>query len=77
MFLDEIGELSDDFSSFVPQRVVLDQEPTILTIPLAHPSFALERNSSRERGSALVSQSLGILRMKYITKFLRPQFFFR
>src|SRR6266852_1089743 len=68
---------ADDLSSFVPQRVVLDQEPTILTIPAAHSSFVLEWDRSRDRRIAFVAQSLGILRMKGLTKALRLHFFFR
>src|SRR5258707_46307 len=59
---------ADDISSFVPQRVVLDEDPTILTIPAAHSSFVLEWDSSRDGRIAYVAQSLGILRIKDITK---------
>src|SRR6202521_4616512 len=54
---------ADDRSSFVPHRVVLDQEPAKLTIPVAHSSFVLEWGPSRDRRSTYVSQSLGILWM--------------
>ena len=59
------------------QRVVLDQEPTILTIPVANSSFVLEWDPSRDRRLAFVVQSLGILRMKDIAKAFRTHFFFR
>src|SRR6266404_4045649 len=66
---------ADDLSSFVQQRIVLDQEPTILTISAAHSSFELEWDTSRERRFAFVTQSLGILRMKDLTKAFRFNFF--
>jgi hypothetical protein len=61
----------------VSQRVVLDQEPTILTVPAAHPSFVVEWDTSRDRQIALLAQSLGIFRMKYVAKAFRPQVLFR
>src|SRR3984893_15963647 len=59
---------ADDHSSLVPQRVVSDQKPAMMTILAARSSFVLGWNSSRDRGSTLVAQSLEILRMKYSTK---------
>src|SRR5712671_4888487 len=49
---------TNDFSRFVSQRIVMNQEPTILTIPAAHSSFVLEWNPSRERRNAFAAQSL-------------------
>jgi hypothetical protein len=70
---------TNDVSRFVSQRVVLNQEPTILTIPAAESSFVREWDSSRDRRIAFVAQSLSILRMKDLTKasdltssFVRP-----
>src|SRR5260221_1510470 len=68
---------TNDVSRFVSQRVVLNQEPTILTIPAAESSFVREWDSSRDRRIAFVAQSLSILRMKDLTKAIRPHFFFR
>src|SRR5216684_6397926 len=67
---------ADDLSSFVPQRVVLDQKPTKLTIPAAHASFVLEWGPSQESRSAFLAQSLRILRMEDLTKPVRSHFFF-
>src|ERR1700731_1641675 len=68
---------ADDFSSFVQQRFVLDQEPTELTILPADSSFVLEWEASRDRRFAFVAQSLRILRMKDRMNALQPEFFFR
>src|SRR2546422_5819084 len=59
---------ANDVSSFVSQRIVVNQVPTILTIPAAHSSFVLEWDPSRDRRIAFVAQSLEILRMKDLTK---------
>src|SRR3984885_8515074 len=55
----------------------MNQQPTILTISAAHSSFVLEWDSSRDRRIAVGAQSLGILRVKNLTKASRPHFFFR
>jgi hypothetical protein len=55
----------------------VDQEPTILTIPTANSSFVLEWNPSRERRSAFLAQSFGILLVKDLRKAFRSHFFFR
>src|SRR6202022_1222948 len=71
------GIPANDRSSFVPHRVVLDEEPTILPVPAAHASFIFEWDPSRDRRGAYLAQSLGILRMKHITETFRRHFFFR
>src|SRR5262249_35624340 len=72
------GIPANGVSRFVSQRVVVNQEPAILTIPAADSSFVLEWNPSRERRIAFVAQSLGILRMKDAhTKVFRHNFFSR
>jgi len=55
---------ANDVSSFVSQRIVVNQVPTILTIPAAHSSFVLEWDPSRDRRIAFVAQSLEILRIE-------------
>ena len=69
---------SDDLSSLVQQWVVLDEQPSILTVPAAHSSLVLD-GTSRDSQIALVARSLGILRMKYVAQtavltssFVRP-----
>jgi hypothetical protein len=46
---------TNDVSRLVSQRVVLNQEPTILTIPAAESSFVHEWDSSRDRRIAFVA----------------------
>src|SRR6202521_709661 len=68
---------ADNLSWFVQKRVVLGQNPTILTIPAARASFVLEWDPSRDRRVAFVAQSLGILWMIDLAKAFQPQFFSR
>src|ERR1700688_2355704 len=68
---------TNDVSRFVSQRVVMNQEPAILTIPATDSSFVFEWDPSRDRRVTFVAQSLGILRMKDFTKAFGPQFLFR
>src|SRR5580658_4366763 len=65
---------ADDFSSLITQRVVLDEEPTILTISAPHSPFVREWDASRDRRIADVAQLLGILWMEHLTESFRPHF---
>src|SRR6202043_3294181 len=46
---------TNDVSRFVSQRVVMNQEPAILTIPATDSSFVREWDSSRDRRIAFVA----------------------
>jgi hypothetical protein len=48
-----------------------------LTISVAHSSFVLEWDPSRDSQIALVAQSFGILPVKYVAEAFRPHFLFR
>jgi hypothetical protein len=69
---------ADDLSSFVQQRVVLDQEPTILTVLAPGSLFILKWNPSGECRTPFIAQSVHIFRMKDAsTKVVRHHFFSR
>src|SRR5439155_7700775 len=51
-------------SLFVPERVVSDQEPTILAILAKRALFGFEWKPAVERGLSLASQSLQVVRME-------------
>src|SRR6202158_5512617 len=69
---------ADDLSLFVQQRLVLDQEPTILTVLAPGSLFILKWNPSGECHTPFIAQSLHIFRMKNAsTKVVRHHLFSR